>query len=125
MRKENSTASINDGILLSRCPMQIAMNRIDGKWKIIILAYISRQENRFSLLKKRIPSITDKMLSQQIRELERDGLLIRKIYPEIPPRVEYSLTEDAQNLIPALEIIYEWGKSQKEKIGEPGYISTK
>jgi len=95
--------------------MQIAMNKIDGKWKIIILAYISQNENRFSLLKKRIPSITDKMLSQQIRELEKNGLLTRKIYPEIPPRVEYNLTDDARSLIPALEIIYKWGQDQKNK----------
>lgn len=95
--------------------MQIAMNKIDGKWKIIILAYIGQNENRFSLLKKRMPSITDKMLSQQIRELENDGLLTRKIYPEIPPRVEYNLTDDARSLIPALEIIYKWGQDQKNK----------
>ncbi|MDR3715987.1 MAG: helix-turn-helix domain-containing protein [Puia sp.] len=115
MRKENSTASINDKRLLSQCPMQIAMTKIDGKWKIIILSYISQNENRFSLLKKRIPSITDKMLSQQIRELENDGLLTRKIYPEIPPKVEYSLTDDARSLIPAIEIIYKWGQDQKNK----------
>ncbi len=94
--------------------MQVAMKKIDGKWKIIILAYISQNENRFSLLKKRIPSITDKMLSQQIKELEQDGLLTRKIYPEIPPRVEYNLTDDGRSLIPALEMIYKWGQDQKK-----------
>ncbi|MEI9958012.1 MAG: helix-turn-helix domain-containing protein [Ferruginibacter sp.] len=57
------------------------MSKIDGKWKIIILAYISQNENRFSLLKKRIPSITDKMLSQQIKELENDGLLTPQNIP--------------------------------------------
>lgn len=116
MRKQNSTASINDRTLLSQCPLQIAMSKIDGKWKIIILAYIEQKENRFSLLKKRIPSITDKMLSQQLRELETDGLLSRKIYPEIPPKVEYSLTDDAKKLIPALKEIYEWGVQQKKKM---------
>ncbi len=115
MRKENSTASINDQRLLSQCPLQFAMSKIDGKWKIIILSYISQNENRFSLLKKRIPSITDKMLSQQIRELENEGLLTRKIYPVIPPKVEYNLTDDAKALIPALEIIYKWGQDQKDK----------
>jgi len=113
MRKENSTASINDRKLLSQCPMQIAMSKIDGKWKIIILVYIEQKESRFSLLKKRMPSITDKMLSQQLRELETDGLIIRKIYPEIPPKVEYSLTNDAKKLVPAFEIIYKWGVQQK------------
>jgi len=92
--------------------MQIAMSKIDGKWKIIILAYISQNENRFSLLKKRMPSITDKMLSQQLRELEVDGLVTRQIFQEIPPRVEYNLTDVARNLIPALEKIYEWGVQQ-------------
>ena len=93
----------------------MAMSKIDGKWKIIILSYISQNENRFSLLKKRMPSITDKMLSQQIRELEDDGLLTRKIYPVIPPKVEYNLTDDARGLIPAIEIIYKWGQDQKAK----------
>lgn len=118
MRKENSTASINDRTLQSQCPMQIAMSKIDGKWKIIILAYIIEKENRFSLLKKRIPSITDKMLSQQLRELEADGLISRKIYPEIPPKVEYSLTDNAKKLIPALKKIYEWGVQQKSETKE-------
>ncbi len=115
MRKENSTASINDRTLQSQCPMQVAMSKIDGKWKIIILAYIIEKENRFSLLKKRMPSITDKMLSQQLRELEADGLISRKIYPEIPPRVEYRLSEDAKKLVPALKKIYEWGVQQKKR----------
>lgn len=118
MRKENSTASINDRTLLSQCPMQVAMSKIDGKWKIIILAYIEEKENRFSLLKKRIPSITEKMLSQQLRELEADDLISRKIYPQIPPKVEYSLTDDAKALIPIFQKIYEWGIKQKEKSEE-------
>lgn len=114
-RKENSTASINDKKLLSNCPLQFAMSMIEGKWKILIIAYIHQKDNRFSLLKKRLPSITDKMLSQQLRELENDGLITRQIFQEIPPHVEYALTKACEKLVPALEIINEWGIVQKKK----------
>ncbi|MEJ0104516.1 MAG: helix-turn-helix domain-containing protein [Bacteroidota bacterium] len=115
MRKENSTASINDKKLLSNCPLQFAMSMIEGKWKILIIAYIHQKDNRFSLLKKRMPSITDKMLSQQLRELENAGLISRHIFQEIPPRVEYSLTKACKSLVPALVKINEWGVSQKKQ----------
>lgn len=82
---------------------------------MVIIWYVKENINRFSLLKKSIPSITDKMLSQQLRELENDGLIIRTIFQEIPPRVEYHLSEECKSLIPALKKIYEWGIVQKSK----------
>jgi DNA-binding HxlR family transcriptional regulator len=74
------------------------------------LYFIHQQYNRFGLLQKKMPFITTKMLSQQLKELEHDELVIRKIYAEMPPRVEYSLTEKAQTLLPVLEDLYNWGE---------------
>lgn len=113
MRKETSTSSVNDKELNDTCPLRYAMGLLNGKWKIVIIWYIYEDINRFSLLKKSIPSITDKMLSQQLRELENDGLINRTIFQEIPPRVEYTLSENCKNLLPALKKIYEWGVIQK------------
>jgi DNA-binding HxlR family transcriptional regulator len=115
MRKLSSTSSANDKELNENCPLQYAMGLLNGKWKIVILWYIKENINRFSSLKKSIPSITDKMLSQQLRELENDGLIIRTIFPEIPPRVEYNLSDECKNLLPAFQKIYEWGVMQKSK----------
>lgn len=115
MRKVTSTSYNNDQELNENCPLQFAMGLLNGKWKIVIIWYIKEEINRFSLLKKHIPSITDKMLSQQLRELENDGLITRTIFQEIPPRVEYHLTDACESLLPALKKIYEWGVMQKEK----------
>lgn len=95
------------------CPLQVAINVIGGKWKTIIL-YILRDETlRFGEIKKAIPKITQKMLTQQLRELEADGLVTRVVYPEVPPKVEYSLTEHAKELTPILNQLCVWGASLK------------
>jgi DNA-binding HxlR family transcriptional regulator len=90
------------------------MSRLDGRWKIVILYYIGANLNRFSILKKKIPYITDKMLSSQLRELEQDDLIERKIFPEIPPKVEYYLTSNGQRLLPILDQLHDWGKMLSE-----------
>lgn len=113
MRKLTSTSFQNERILNETCPLQFAMGLLDGRWKIVILYYVNVDLNRFSLLKNKIDHITDKMLSQQLRELEADGLLTRKIFPEIPPKVEYYLTDNAKKLLPILDELYEWGKIQR------------
>lgn len=115
MRKKTSTSYSNDKELNENCPLQYAMGLLNGKWKIVIIWYIKEEINRFSLLKKSIPSITDKMLSQQLRELENDGLICRTIFQEIPPRVEYKLSDQCKSLMPALKKIYDWGAIQKSK----------
>lgn len=115
MRKTTSTSSANDKALNENCPLQYAMGLLNGKWKIVIIWYIKEEINRFSLLKRSIRSITDKMLAQQLRELENDGLIGRTIFQEIPPRVEYNLTEECKSLLPALQEIYEWGVIQKSR----------
>lgn len=110
MRKTNSTNFSNEAELAAICPMHNVMRVLGGRWKIALLYFIHQEHNRFSLLQKKMPFITTKMLSQQLKELEQDNLVNRKVFPEIPPRVEYSLTEKGISLLPVLEDLYNWGE---------------
>lgn len=92
-----------------RCPVAKAIDVIGGKWTIIILYHLRGKTLRFGELKKAIPKITQKMLTQQLRELEANKLLTRHVYAEVPPRVEYSPTELADKLNPVLDLLCEWG----------------
>lgn len=94
---------------LPRCPMDIALDVIDGKWKIFILWHLSRGTLRFNELQRLLPAITQKMLTQQLRELERDGMIHREVYPQLPPKVEYSLTECGRSAEPILQLLCQWG----------------
>lgn len=85
------------------------MNKIGGKWKILILYAISLQCNRFSKLQKAIPLISKQGLVNQLRELEEDGLLEKTIYPEVPQRIEYRLSVQGQSLRPVIAAMQEWG----------------
>ena len=93
-----------------RCTVEVTLEIIGGKWKAVILWHLSHKTLRFSQLKRRQPRITQKMLTQQLRELERDGMVHREVYPEVPPRVEYSLTEHGRSVVPILKMMCEWGK---------------
>ncbi|HEX2949079.1 MAG TPA: helix-turn-helix domain-containing protein, partial [Armatimonadota bacterium] len=84
------------------CPMEMALNLIGGKWKALILWHLGKSTLRFSELKRLMPAITQKMLTQQLRELEADDIVHREVYPVIPPHVEYSLTEHGRTLLPIL-----------------------
>lgn len=97
------------------CPMLFAVQQINGRWKILILWYISLGANRFGKLKQVLPNITTKMLSQQLRELETDEFLTRTVFAEVPPRVEYELTAKAKSLVPILKDLKDWGQKQKKK----------
>lgn len=92
------------------CPMLLTINIIGGKWKPIILHMLSEGTMRFGELKKNIAPVSQKMLTQQLRELEADGIISRKLYPEVPPRAEYSLTERGMTLKPVLQGLYDWGQ---------------
>ena len=95
-----------------RCYFQLAMMVIGGKWKPKVLFYLSQNKVvRFGALRKAIYGITEKMLIQSLKELEKDGMVKRKVYRQVPPKVEYSLTDIGQSFIPVLEGMYEWGKS--------------
>ncbi len=94
---------------MDKCPVTTAIDIIGGKWKVIILYQLRGRTLRFGELKRSIPKITQKMLSQQLRELEKDKLLERKVYAEVPPRVEYTPTELANQLNGALDALCKWG----------------
>jgi DNA-binding HxlR family transcriptional regulator len=94
---------------VANCPVTATMDIIGGKWKILILYMICNDINRFGKMGMVIKGISKQMLTTQLRELEVDGILERKIYPEIPPRVEYFLTEKGKSLIPILELMADWG----------------
>ena len=100
------------------CAMDITMDYIGGKWKSVVLWYLKNGTHRFAELKRLIPDITEKMLSIQLRALEEDGLIKRKVYGQKPPvRVEYSLTEFGATLVPALNAIAKWGRELGEHNG--------
>lgn len=93
------------------CPIEYAMNVIGGKWKLLILYYLMTDKvKRYGELKKSIPGITHKMLSSQLKELESEGIILRREYHQIPPKVEYSLTQKGVTLLPILGMMYDWGK---------------
>lgn len=92
-----------------QCSMELTLDLIGGKWKALILWHLGENTLRFSELKKTLPKITQKMLTQQLRELEASGLVNRFIYTQIPPKVEYSLTPVGKSLLPILETLCQWG----------------
>jgi DNA-binding HxlR family transcriptional regulator len=100
------------------CAMDVTMHFIGGKWKTVVLWYLRKEKKRFGELKKLIPDITEKMLSLQLKTLEEDGVVKRTIYPEVPLRVEYELTDFGKTLIPVLEEIALWGRTLSEQEGE-------
>lgn len=94
---------------VSSCPLERVVEMIDGKWKVLILWHLRNGRLRFSELQRKIPRITQKMLTQQLRELEKNHLIERIVYPEVPPRVEYILTDHGESLMPLLIMINDWG----------------
>jgi DNA-binding HxlR family transcriptional regulator len=91
------------------CPVEVTMDILSGKWKSLMLWHLHDGTKRYKELERIVPGVSQKMLTQQLKELEKDGLLIRTVYPEIPPRVEYSLTELGQSAFPILEMMHSWG----------------
>ena len=92
-----------------QCPVEAALDVIGGKWKPLILWALGDDVLRFSELQKGLPGVNAKMLTKQLRELEMDGVITRTVYPEVPPRVEYSITEFGRTLIPILQALCNWG----------------
>ncbi|AGB18195.1 HxlR family transcriptional regulator [Thermoanaerobacterium thermosaccharolyticum] len=101
---------------LPSCPVETTLSLIGNKWKILILRELLKGTKRFNELKKAIDSISQKVLTQQLRSMEEDGLVKRKVYAEVPPKVEYSLTELGISLKPILDSMYLWGEQYKEKL---------
>jgi len=92
------------------CGIDVTLAVVGGKWKASILWHLARETMRFSDLQRQFSETTRKMLTQQLRELEADGLVHREVYPQVPPKVEYSLTEKGRTLSPILELMCDWGR---------------
>ena len=93
-----------------------AIRMLEGRWKLVILFHLfGGRKLRFSDLERAIPAISQKMLIQQLRELERDGIVIRRVYAQVPPKVEYKLTEWGQAMCPALDALLEWAALKQSK----------
>jgi DNA-binding HxlR family transcriptional regulator len=111
------------GELFLKCPMFTAQSLIGGKWKVIILWILHDGVRRFSEIHRTIPDVTQSMLTNTLRDLENDGLIHREVYPVVPPKVEYSLTPLARQLIPALQMLADWGseyiKQADQAAGSP------
>jgi DNA-binding HxlR family transcriptional regulator len=99
----------------TKCPVETVIHVLGGKWKPTILWVLLDSSKRFSELERRIPGITQKMLAQHLRELESDQLITRTIYPSIPPKVEYALSEYGQTLVPVLQTMCNWGENHQRE----------
>ncbi len=93
------------------CPVTQCLSMIGGKWKPVILFLVMNGVNRFGAMQRAAPGCTKQMLTKQLREMEADGLLHREIFAEIPPRVEYSLTEKGRSLLPVIQAMRDWGEA--------------
>ena len=98
------------------CPIEATLGLIGGKWKALILDHLTGGSLRYGELQKMMPKITAKMLTQQLRELETDGLIVRHVYPVVPPKVEYELTEFGQTVLPILDAMCAWGRTYLDTV---------
>lgn len=105
------------------CPLQITMAVLEGKYKIYIIYHLMKGTLRYNELSKLIPDATPKMLSQQLKALEEQGVILRKLYPVVPPKTEYSLTERGQSLAPIILSMYKWGDEVFREHGKENYCS--
>ncbi len=101
------------------CPVKLTTDVIGGKWKPLILFYLEGGTKRFGELRKLIPGMTKKMLTQHLRDLERDEVIRRKVYAEVPPKVEYSLTRHGESLKAILKLMSAWGAKHRKRYGIP------
>lgn len=100
---------------LPACPVETTLMLISDKWKVLILRDLMPGTKRFSELKRSVGHVTQKVLTAQLRQMEERGLVARTVYPEVPPRVEYSLTELGRSLKPVLDAMWDWGENYKSK----------
>lgn len=100
---------------LPKCPVQMTLDFISDKWKVLILRDLMEGTKRFSELKRSLAPVTQKMLTQQLREMEEDGLVHREVYPVVPPKVEYSLTPLGKSLKPVIDAMKQWGTEFKKQ----------
>ena len=116
-RKESSTNTENRNYITT-CNLTYAVCLVGGRWKLLILCKLEKGKLRFGELRNQICNITERMLTLQLRELERDGMVKRTVYAEVPPRVEYELTEIGLELRPIINALESWGVKHKNLLGE-------
>ena len=100
-----------------KCPMFTAQSLIGGKWKVFLLWTLHNGPKRFSEIRRVLPEVTQSMLTNTLRELEKDGIIHREVYPQVPPKVEYSLMPIGEQLIPVLKLLLDWGTDYMEQMG--------
>ncbi len=100
----------------TNCSVEATISIIGGKYKVVILYHLVDGCLRFSELQKKVPKATPKMLTQQLRELEADGLISRTVYPVVPPKTEYALTDLGKTLVPVLDVLCKWGRENIEGV---------
>ena len=101
------------------CPVETTLTLISDRWKVLILRDLFTGTKRFGELKKSLSGISQKVLTANLRDMEQNGLLTRTVYPEVPPRVEYTLTETGESLKPILSAMFDWGMDYKRKNNSP------
>lgn len=116
MRKETSTNALNEKRIIDTCGMAVALRIVGGRWKPAILCRLMYNKMRYNELKKAIEGISERMLVAQLRELEQDDIVRRLVYAEVPPRVEYEITEFGHTMEPMLKTMAEWGKLAGKKL---------
>ncbi|MGR6128892.1 winged helix-turn-helix transcriptional regulator [Paenibacillus sp. SER-28] len=101
------------------CEKELTLSVLSGKWKVVILWHLGVEgAHRFSDLQRLFPKLSHKVLTNQLRELMEDGIVHREVYPEVPPKVEYSMTELGMTILPIVEMMYDWGKKRVQSIRE-------
>ncbi|MVP00597.1 MULTISPECIES: winged helix-turn-helix transcriptional regulator [Paenibacillus] len=100
-------------IQYEKCPVEIAVDALSGKWKVLALWYLQHETLRFNELQRRLPGVSQKVLSQQLKELEKDGIIGRQVFAEMPPRVVYFMTEKGKAMKPILSSLFTWGTTFK------------
>jgi DNA-binding HxlR family transcriptional regulator len=101
------------------CPVELTVDVVGGKWRAVILAHLKEGAHRYGELRRRMPAISEKMLTQRLRELEADGLVAREDHDTVPPHVEYRLTDEGRGLAPVLQALYDWGLDRAARTATP------
>jgi DNA-binding HxlR family transcriptional regulator len=119
MRKETSTNALNEKMINDSCGMAYALGVLGGRWKPAILCRLMHGTMRYGELKKSIEGISERMLVSQLRELESNGIVRRKVFPEVPPRVEYEMTELGLTMQPVISAMSDWGNMHRNLSEQP------
>lgn len=106
------------------CAVEAAIGLVDGKWKSVVMFHLLERTMRFNEIRRQLPSVTQRMLTNQLRELEADGLVERRVFPQVPPRVDYSLTPLGRSMEPILMALKAWGDANLDRFGKPKTLTV-